>query len=70
MAKSRRGGASAPQHCKTSLKSCIKEGPALSPSTAKACFTEFNRCRKKRTAKKRTAEKAKKRTAEKGRGKR
>lgn len=58
MAKSRRGGASAPQHCKTSLKSCIKGGPALSPGTAKACFKEFNRCR------------SKKRTAKKGRGKR
>ena len=46
--KSRRGGASAPQACKTQLKSCIKAGPALSPGVAKSCFKQFNKCRSKR----------------------
>jgi len=45
--KSRRGGASAPQHCKSSLRSCLKSGPALHAGTAKACFKKFNRCRSK-----------------------
>ena len=44
-AKSRRGGASAPQKCKTQLKSCLRSGPALSPGTARTCFKQFNRCR-------------------------
>lgn len=43
--KSKRGGASAPAKCKTSLKSCLKSGPALSSGTAKVCFKTFNRCR-------------------------
>ncbi len=45
---SRRGGASAPQHCKSTLKSCLKSGPALSGSTARACFKGFNKCRSKK----------------------
>lgn len=43
--KSRRGGASAPQSCKTSLKTCLKNGPALSPSQGSICFKRFNKCR-------------------------
>lgn len=43
--KSRRGGASAPQKCKTALKSCLKSGPALSSGTARSCFKQFNKCR-------------------------
>jgi hypothetical protein len=46
--KSRRGGAGAPQHCKVSLKSCLKQGPPLSGTTARACFKAFNKCRSKR----------------------
>lgn len=49
--KSRRGGASAPQACKTQLKSCIKAGPALSPGIAKSCFKQFNKCRSRRRKK-------------------
>lgn len=44
-AKSRRGGASAPQHCKASLRSCLKGGPALDKATGKSCFKTFNKCR-------------------------
>jgi hypothetical protein len=43
--KSRRGGASAPQQCKTALKTCLKNGPALSPSQGSICFKRFNKCR-------------------------
>ena len=42
---SKRGGGSAPQHCKTAVKSCLKSGPALSASTGRTCFKAFNRCR-------------------------
>jgi hypothetical protein len=45
---SRRGGASAPQHCKTTLRSCLKSGPALSGTVARACFKGFNKCRSKK----------------------
>ncbi len=45
MAKSRRGGASAPQTCKTALKSCLRSGPALSPKVSRECFSHFNACR-------------------------
>lgn len=43
--KSKRGGASAPQRCKTKLKSCLKGYPPLSPTGSRKCFKEFNRCR-------------------------
>lgn len=46
--RSRRGGASAPQHCKSTLKSCLKSGPALSGTTARACFKGFNKCRSRK----------------------
>jgi hypothetical protein len=51
--KSGRGGASAPAHCKTALKSCLKSGPALSPQTGRSCFKGFNRCRSGRRGKRR-----------------
>lgn len=43
--KSRRGGASAPAHCKRGLKACLRKGRALDPATARRCFKQFNRCR-------------------------
>lgn len=46
--KSRRGGAGAPQHCKSSLRSCLREGPALDGRTARSCFKTFNKCRSKK----------------------
>ena len=46
--RSRRGGASAPQACKSKLRSCLRGGPALHAGTAKKCFKEFNRCRSPR----------------------
>jgi hypothetical protein len=42
---SRRGGASAPQACKSALKSCLRSGPALSPKVSRDCFKHFNACR-------------------------
>lgn len=45
MAKSKRGGASAPQMCKTQLKACLRSGPGAHGPTARRCFTEFNACR-------------------------
>jgi hypothetical protein len=48
---SRRGGASAPQACKTSLRSCLRGGPALDRSTSRSCFKTFNNCRSKRKGK-------------------
>jgi hypothetical protein len=50
--KSRRGGASAPQACKTALKKCIKGGPALSPGIGRTCFKAFNKCRSKKRGRK------------------
>lgn len=49
--KSRRGGASAPAHCRVSLKSCLRNGPALSPTVGKTCFKTFNKCRSGRKRK-------------------
>lgn len=43
--KSRRGGASAPQKCKTKLRACLRSGPALDRATSRRCFKAFNRCR-------------------------
>jgi hypothetical protein len=56
--KSKRGGAGAPQHCKVTLKSCLRGGPALSASTGRTCFKAFNSCRSK---KKRSGGKGKRR---------
>lgn len=45
---SSRGGAGAPAKCKSALKQCLIQGPALSGRVARVCFKAFNKCRSKR----------------------
>lgn len=65
LGRSKRGGGSAPGHCKTSLRSCMINGSARDGlrKAAKSCMSAFNECRtggkKKRTTKKRTAKRRK-----------
>jgi len=48
--RSRRGGGSAPQKCRTALRSCMinETGKGGLRSAAKNCMSAFNRCRSKR----------------------
>lgn len=48
LGRSRRGGGSAPSHCKTRLRSCMVGSVARSGNlraTARGCMTDFNNCR-------------------------
>jgi hypothetical protein len=51
LGRSKRGGGSAPSHCRTGLRRCMVLGVKNASNLgglAKACMTSFNRCRSKR----------------------